>query len=673
MKRWSSRRDDERGVSLVLVLVTLVVFGLLVPILGQFGSTNGVSGYLLEGQRYDRYAAEAGVQEAIAWAQAERVAGRNKVPCGNLTDSLQPGSSRSARTVRVSCQGFRGSGEPQATPTIPQYALLTLNGGNVSVSGRAMRTDGAWYSSGGIDASGTRLDATHDYVGAAGSCSGLAVTNTAPFDCGTGRAGIDPGYDVPIPGLPFGTPVDPKRARCAGIVNGVARIDPGLHWQRDYFNALGDGDCGDVTIWLAPGDGTVPHLFDFTFYGSTNQPSWTIDTNGRRIRVVSGTPVGNNPSAGCEPDGPAAAVIAAGGFWLQPTHGAVLDLCGERVGRQRVAMTQVTRGTNPVETTSSPALVSRVTSAPPTFFPAVPPGSAAPLANVDCVPRTNCTADKYLSGTVNGRRNTATVSLTVPDPVPAGAYLKWLTIGLTHRERENRGGDLRRLRVWISGMDSVYDCGLTDNGNTLESSSDWTTADPRELTCVVDYVHQPYASRGPLQINVAVDTGEGNGDNRPDPSVELDLDQVSLTAKFVPAGTRDSRPTGPVLQIHDPADPTFQGTVYLPTGDVTADLSGASSTSGFRRGLIARNVTLEGVPGDPQYAPFSLPNGGSYTDRTVTFAATLADGSYGDASKVILSARVLFCDPQPDEGPAKPPCTGAPDQDPVVLSWDPTR
>ena len=69
-------RRDERGVSLVLVLVTLTIFGLIVPVLGQFGSTNGVSGYVLKGQRFDRYAAEAGMQAAIGWAQGQRQAGR---------------------------------------------------------------------------------------------------------------------------------------------------------------------------------------------------------------------------------------------------------------------------------------------------------------------------------------------------------------------------------------------------------------------------------------------------------------------------------------------------------------------------------------------------------------------------------------------------------------------
>ena len=76
---------DQRGVSLVLVLVTLVIFGLIVPVLGQFGSTNGVSGYVLKGNRFDRYAAEAGMQAAINWAQGQRQAGRQGTHCPDIT------------------------------------------------------------------------------------------------------------------------------------------------------------------------------------------------------------------------------------------------------------------------------------------------------------------------------------------------------------------------------------------------------------------------------------------------------------------------------------------------------------------------------------------------------------------------------------------------------------
>src|SRR5689334_18166564 len=127
------RRSRESGVSLVLVLVTLTIFGLLVPVLGQFGSVNGVSAYVVKGQRYDRYAADSGVQGAIAWAERVRFAGRSFVPCPQIqTGELVGSSTAYNRSVTVKCQGFRGSGVPQATPIMPQYALLSLGGGGRS-------------------------------------------------------------------------------------------------------------------------------------------------------------------------------------------------------------------------------------------------------------------------------------------------------------------------------------------------------------------------------------------------------------------------------------------------------------------------------------------------------------------------------------------------------------
>src|SRR3954452_16418263 len=118
MTRRGLLRRDERGVSLVLVLVTLVVFGLLVPVLGQFGSANGVSGYVLKGQRFDRYAAEAGMQGAIQWAKSQRQVGRQGTRCPDITTptDLNGSGTNATRTVNVQCAGFDGNGLPEDTP-----------------------------------------------------------------------------------------------------------------------------------------------------------------------------------------------------------------------------------------------------------------------------------------------------------------------------------------------------------------------------------------------------------------------------------------------------------------------------------------------------------------------------------------------------------------------------
>src|SRR6476659_6047937 len=106
MTRASAR--DQRGVSLILVLVTLVIFGLIVPVLGQFGPTNGVSGYVMKGQRFDRSTAQAGMHAARNWARGQRQAGRQMTRCPVLTTSdLNNNAGVNAqRSVRVECAGF---------------------------------------------------------------------------------------------------------------------------------------------------------------------------------------------------------------------------------------------------------------------------------------------------------------------------------------------------------------------------------------------------------------------------------------------------------------------------------------------------------------------------------------------------------------------------------------
>ncbi len=151
---------DQRGVSLVLVLVTLVIFGLIVPVLGQFGSTNGVSGYVLKGNRFDRYAAEAGMQAAINWAQGQRQAGRQGTHCpdittGNLNDNA---GTNAQRSVTVKCAGFdaqrTSARRPPRCRSSRCMATQVRSGAMTSPASGSMRTDGAWWSS-GVDRCGS--------------------------------------------------------------------------------------------------------------------------------------------------------------------------------------------------------------------------------------------------------------------------------------------------------------------------------------------------------------------------------------------------------------------------------------------------------------------------------------------------------------------------------------
>ena len=279
----SARRtsDRESGASLILVLVALTVFGLLVPVLGQFGSANGVSGYIVKGLRFDRYAADNGVQGAIALAQTDRTMGRAYVPCPDVTSTMNAGSTAFQRDVTVKCKGFSGSGDPLGDPSkpalgdpsTPAYAVLALDpNGSHSIdvdSTGGLKTSGPWWANGdrnqtSADLHRVRIDATTDLFGATGQCqlagSPPAQIFAAPGRCGKGDPNRpDPGYrsqvqaigDVPVQSLAY----DPVHGDpCSAIpADRVLRLAPGHYWDGVGLDKIGQGLCGPVALWLQPG------------------------------------------------------------------------------------------------------------------------------------------------------------------------------------------------------------------------------------------------------------------------------------------------------------------------------------------------------------------------------------------------------------------------------------
>jgi hypothetical protein len=117
------------------------------------------------------------------------------------------------------------------------------------------------------------------------------------------------------------------------------------------------------------------------------------------------------------------------------------------------------------------------------------------------------------------------------------------------------------------------------------------------------------------------------------------------------------------------------GTLDLPGGDVQLDFGGTASST-FGRGLIVRTLDASNFPNDQDFTPFSLPNGGTYTDRLATFRAFLGTDTTKDP---ILTARVRFCDAHPDGPPLDTPPDECQRPDTTVvapakiLAWDPKR
>ena len=690
----SARRTAHResGASLILMLVALTVFGLLVPVLGQFGSANGVSGYIVKGLRFDRYSADNGVQGAIALAQTDRTMGRAHVPCPDVTSSMNVGSTAFRRDVVVKCQGFAGSGDPVGSPSTPKYAVLGLDGGEHSIdvdsSGR-LKTSGPWWANGdpgqtSADIHGVTIDASTDLFGAQGGCREAAGAHiyAAPKRCDTGKPELqDVTGTIPdLNGVVVDLPVAAADA-CASIQpNGVVSLPPGIHWNLDWLNALTDGSCRrDVVIHLIPG---VQYV-DVDFYDPSRSGSdasqWQIGgSGGSPVAVVGGASTSWGDAAGAyraasHPNSattPGACDLGQDGVELvlgsrsniTIQSAAHVELCPRRAtpGLQQISISGPTSGRTAEPQNVVPGLPMTAVGAtvdrqdqftwPNAPTPLTPIG---PIRTRDCSAGRDCGAPgtNYLEGVLSSRgRGEATITMDVPNPFTKNDRLDALTIDISHRETENDeqgGGNGKKNRItemWfeVTGLGAPREC---RNRRNLDKRDDWTQD---TVLCDIGNLKAPLpdpASVPTLKVILHIAT---NGGERG--SVAVDVDQVALRGAETALTPRLQACDCDALNVDNngngnAASAYVWGTVVLPTADVNEDFGG-STTFGLKRGVIARRFKLENLANDPNFIPVSLPGGGIYADRIVEFEAQIS-------GKPKLRARVAF--PDPVAKPLDPP------------------
>ncbi len=697
MTRGSDARP-EAGASLVLVLVALTVFGLLVPVLGQFGSANGVSGFVVKGQRFDRYAADNGVQGAIAKAQTDRTMGREYVPCPEVTSTMNAGSASFRRDVTVRCRGFAGSGipvyRPVDRPDAPAYAVLGLDPGEHSIdidSRGTVKTAGAWWANGDPSETsahirGGIIDARTDLFGATGGCrqSGGAAIYAAPRRCDTGETVAPPDLGTSLAnldGLRADTPAETRDA-CATIAsgNGVVPLASGIHWDRDWLNQLTDGSCGrDVVVVLQPG----PHYFDFDFYDDPGDRSpdnrWQIGGSGsQRVTLVGGTPINwadpagayaaaGHPNAAaapgaCDLGSPGVEIVLGSRSNITIESPARAELCPLAVtaGGQRISISGPTAGeAGPSQEVgpSEPTTARADAGGDPFSWPASPPEPIDPLLNQDCNSRDTCPPTLYREGELRRRRGQTTITMEVPNPFRENARVDELEIDVSHRESENRDDDdddddennrnrINRLYFTVTGLAAPVRC------EDFPKNDRWTQ---RTVRCDVRDLTFPMpdpAAVPTLGVVMHIETNNGNRG-----SVTVGLDHVALHGSETTAQVRAQACDCEAFFVDNDgrgnsAAAFVWGTVVLPTADVRAHFGG-SSTFRLARGVIARQFRLEGVPtNDPNFIPVSLPGGGTYSGRIVEFEAQIA-------GRPKLRARVRLPDP-----------VAEPTQAPVILAWD---
>ncbi len=697
----SARRavGRESGASLILVLVALTVFGLLVPVLGQFGSANGVSGYIVKGQRFDRYAADNGVQGAIAMAQTDRTMGRAHVPCPDVTSSMNVGSTAFRRDVTVKCQGFAGSGVPVGSSDTPVYAVLGLDPGQHSIdvdsTGR-LKTSGPWWANGdpgqtSADIHRVTIDARTDLFGARGGCREAAGAQifAAPKRCGTGDPPVTPDVTPSSPnlnGVLADPSVDPVTA-CASIpLDGVVELQPGIHWNVDWLNRLTDGSCRrNVVIHLVPGT----HYFDFDFYDRSRRGAggsqWRIGNSGSvPVTVVggtlsSGTNVGNAYDRARHQNSdaaPGACDLTAEGVELvlgsqsnitvqNPAH---VELCPIQTasGVQHISVSGPTTGSTAASHAVGPSLPTKAVGStvdgqdrftwPDAPTPVTP---ITPIQGQECSSRADCgpPGGNYSEGVLSGRgRGEATVTMDVPNPFTKNDRLDSLQVKVSHREAENGDGQgegngrdgINEMWFEVTGLGAPREC---RNRRDFSKSDNWAQD---TVSCDIQDAKFPLPDPATVRtLKVILHIATTGGDRG---SVTVDLDQVALTGTETPVQVRAQGCNCDALFVDNNgggngASAFVWGTVVLPTADVHEDFGG-STTFRLARGVIARRFTLENLANDPNFIPVSLPGGGIYDTRTVEFEARVG-------TKPKLRARVDFADP-----------VKAPTVPPKITVWD---
>lgn len=291
-----ARYRDERGASLVIVMIMVTVVALVTGALLSQADASLKATVGLRDQAGSAYNGDGAAQAAINELRKGIYSNVLGTECftGNKPTLALPGfypapngqgGATATGSASVTCAGEPGTGSQGAPVPIsannkPGNAILTLgataNDGQVyGQSNKKINIHGGVLSNSKIDSSDAQLTATGGApVAALGACSGTITPACTHF----GTPVPDPNYPAPT-----ALPAPPVSLPSCNNNNHVAVFKPGLYTNADLFN-----DC--KASWMLFAVGT--YYFDFT----SATKVWTV--NGT---VVGGTVPGLNPDTGTVP------------------------------------------------------------------------------------------------------------------------------------------------------------------------------------------------------------------------------------------------------------------------------------------------------------------------------------------------------------------------------------
>ena len=631
-----TRKRNDEGVSLIFSILLVTAIALVVTALLTQGQGSLRATWAVRSVADSSYRAEGAAQVALnnlrlgagfgsnpneaAFDNGDDAAGcfGNALSAIGDKDSMSLASSfytsyggLGANSAYIECAGESGTGAqgspvPVTSMNKPGYAIVTL-GGPITASS-PLKVHGGIYSNSNINGTLT-LDAGNAY--AVGTCSGTTVAATATKNCSPSQAPIpDPGYVNELGGVVPGLQTPPTTC-----TSGVAVFNPGYY---DDATALTTATKLCSVAWFKPGT----YYFDFhnngcanvcpaNLFGSGTTPTsdvWTIDGN-----VVGGTPTNpttgavqslpvttwptdssGNPTAGtCQ--SPITSTSAVGVQFVFGNDSQVfmaknsqLELCASyHSNRPPVVVYGLKTG-------ATPTLASAVNLAP----------SGSPTtATTSGTGTWSASSGTYTWGTTGNGPKVGSITYGGFAPgsgIPAGSILTGATLKLTHSENDT--ADTATIQVTGAAAPAPT-VAITKRAASTADSIDLTTQ-----SSVFNALQAQVHDNGFSGASVAFATKITQNGNKSDT-----IGGVSLSLQYyVPvlrgeAGTCVQTGTGGctyfwnLLQTgNNKIVLYFQGTTYVPYGDMNFTLSNFSAEVA-KFGIVARQLEFAINNGNPRY------------------------------------------------------------------------
>lgn len=616
---------DDAGSTLILVLVFVSFFSILIGGLLTMVDTSFKEVVAIRGQRHATYAAESGLEAAIAYIRSSPTQGVT----GNCNDVTATGVNGQIVVVRCTPDSDSGLVQPgDDAQSLPRHALLTIDtdadtpSRGLNLNSGGLHVDGPLFSNSQVRlGGGASLTVTNGGLNARAGCTGGTIS---PACATTSTVEDDPQYP---PAATTFTLTNPPPV-CAGD---TATFAPGRYTQTPEALISATPGCVPNTIttemFPAAVSPTVAAYY-FNFPGSGTSARWQTS---RRIRV------GSDAATGACTVG--AQMIFGGGSWMDLQQNSLLHVCaykpatGQRIGIYGAGSVVRLRPTSTA--TSGSGTGSAFT-----------PTTTATVRNFDSQHSTGTVSalNAHQSFTMGGFRQGWNGG-----PLSASGSLTSAKIRIRHSESEINQNRMR-VSVTVAPSDGSTpfmlvsgSCGSIPNCAAALSLSTSMHEDSYELTQSSPGWTSPTRFNGATVTYTVINTQSGT-------NVKTGrLDGVWLDVVYAPPGLTAASGrvlTGADFLMNTPntsdSDVKVTGTLYAPAAQVNLNLGLACDQALSRGAIVWRlNASLTGSC-TPVSSPISLPGStsGITNDRVVVLESYV--GCVPASCPAKIRARVRF-------------------------------